>query len=361
MSNDMDKQKSISGFIFSQRELQICHRLIDAACEAGEVTGCTNLPPFYPSEQWYPIEKARKLTPYFDLYKLIYAGNTDAVGRLTKVDPDGFIESYNQYMKDDPRVDFTYDEVMHLSYRLKAGIKEYVAENKKPARKLYIADCHFFHNRLCAEMDRRGFPGYEEMNEHMIARWNEKVTSKDEVYILGDFSIAKGRATAEIIRRLNGKLYLIAGNHDRFLEDKDFDESMFRRIKDYAEIRDNGRLVILSHYPVFCYKGQYRQDENGRPLTYMLYGHVHDTHDERLVHRFIRETQAVKVMSKHVTEPSPIPCNMINCFCMFSNYQPMTLNEWIVIDRKRREKLDTELAVYNGVVAATIACPPSQT
>ena len=86
----------------------------------------------------------------------------------------------------------------------------------------------------------------------------------------------------------------------------------------------------------------------------MLYGHVHDTHDERLVHRFIRKTQAVKVLSKNITEPSPIPCNMINCFCMFSDYQPMTLDEWIEIDRKRRGKLDTELAVYNGMVTATI-------
>ena len=74
----------------------------------------------------------------------------------------------------------------------------------------------------------------------------------------------------------------------------------------------------------------------------MLYGHVHNTHDEALINRFIMETRATKVMSRHATEPEPIPCNMINCFCMFSDYQPMTLDEWIVIDRKRREIMDAE-------------------
>lgn len=27
---------------------------------------------------------------------------------------------------------------------------------------------------------------------------------------------------------------------------------------------------------------------------------------------------------------------MINCFCMFSDYVPFTLDEWIEVDRKRR-------------------------
>mgnify|MGYP000959594617 CR=1 FL=1 len=38
-------------------------------------------------------------------------------------------------------------------------------------------------------------------------------------------------------------------------------------------------------------------------------------------------------------EEVPIPCQMINCFCMFSDYIPLTLDEWIQVDRERREKL----------------------
>ena len=53
------------------------------------------------------------------------------------------------------------------------------------------------------------------MNAHMIRQWNDHVTKKDEVYILGDFAISRGRAADEILRQLNGKKYLIEGNHDR--------------------------------------------------------------------------------------------------------------------------------------------------
>ncbi|MBE5774749.1 MAG: hypothetical protein E7337_12590 [Clostridiales bacterium] len=73
-------------------------------------------------------------------------------------------------------------------------------------------------------MDNRGFPSCAEMNEHMIARWNEKVTARDSVYILGDFSIAKGDATEKVIRRLQGKLHLIIGNHDRYIQDIGYDQ-----------------------------------------------------------------------------------------------------------------------------------------
>ena len=213
-----------------------------------------------------------------------------------------------------------------------------VREKTIPQRKLYISDLHFYHNSLNRQMDCRGFSGYEEMNRHMIEEWNKKVTKKDEVYILGDLSIAKGKPTNDIIHQLNGKLYLIEGNHDTYLEDKEFDRSLLKWIKPYAEISDNKRKVVLSHYPVFCYNGQYRKADDV-PLTYMLYGHVHNTYDEVLVNRFIQITKQSKRKSRYNEEMEEIPCQMINCFCMFSNYQPLTLDEWIETDTKRREKM----------------------
>ena len=211
---------------------------------------------------------------------------------------------------------------------------------KLPVRKLYIADLHFFHDNLNHRMDMRGFSGYEEMNAHMIRQWNDHVTKKDEVYILGDFAISRGRAVNEILRQLNGKKYLIEGNHDKFLDDKEFDRSQFEWIRPYAEIQDSKRRVVLSHYPVFCYKGQYRVSPEGMPLTYMLYGHVHNTHDERLVNEFIRITKETMVTSRNQTQEHSIPCNMINCFCMFSDYIPLTLDDWIRLDAGRREEMN---------------------
>ncbi|MCI8464210.1 MAG: phosphoesterase [Lachnospiraceae bacterium] len=199
----------------------------------------------------------------------------------------------------------------------------------------YIADLHFFHEALNDHMDCRGFADAAEMNEYMIGRWNRKVRKSDEVVILGDVSWGGAEETNAILGRLNGRLYLIRGNHDRFLQSRKLDTGRFVWIKPYEELSDNHRKVILCHYPIMFYNGQYRLDEKGNPKTYMLYGHVHDTRDQRLLEQFQKQTAAAVTVDVQGVERN-IPCNMINCFCMYSDYEPLTLDEWIVCDRRRR-------------------------
>ena len=202
----------------------------------------------------------------------------------------------------------------------------------------YIVDLHFGHAKLNIAMDQRGFASGEEMDRYMIEKWNSRVRHGDEVVILGDFCMTKKADEAEkIIRQLKGKKYLVVGNHDRYLNDKTFDRSLFKWIEPYHELNDDRRKIVLSHYPVFCYDGQYRRNGNGVPKTYMLYGHVHNTYDEVLVNDFIMQTRACRRTVRESNEMENIPCQMINCFCMFSNYVPLTLDEWIEIDAKRRE------------------------
>lgn len=204
----------------------------------------------------------------------------------------------------------------------------------------YIADLHFHHDSLNQNMDCRGFENGEAMNEYMIQRWNSKVRPQDEVVILGDFSIsANGEEVNKVLRRLQGKKYLVKGNHDRYLDSRRFDSSLFLWIEDYKEMHDNKRKVVLSHYPMLCYNGQYRRNAKGESETYMLYGHVHDTLDEKLIHSFQKQIRECKRMVLGAEEPLPIPCQMINCFCMFSDYTPLSLDEWIEADRQRRSRL----------------------
>ena len=201
----------------------------------------------------------------------------------------------------------------------------------------YIADMHFFHGSLNKRMDCRGFANMEEMNEYMISKWNQKVRGNDDVVILGDLSWGNAEQTSMLLRRLNGKLYLVQGNHDHFVSKTTMDMSRFVWVKPYAEMYDNKRKVVLCHYPIMCYNGQYRLDENGNPRTYMLYGHVHDTRDQRLIEQFQEITRATVIIKGQGNEKT-IPCNMINCFCMYSDYEPLTLDEWIVCDAKRWER-----------------------
>ena len=216
------------------------------------------------------------------------------------------------------------------------------SDRKEGAMRYYISDLHFFHKGMNERMDCRGFSSVEEMNEVMIDHWNRKVNRGDEVVILGDLSFGKVKETNEILDRLAGRLYLVTGNHDRYINSRGFNNLRFKWIRPYAELSDAKRKVVCSHYPIFCYNGQYKLDAEGNPATYMLYGHVHNSYDELMVNRFIREMRREKRKIRGKEGLLPIPCNMINCFCVFSDYTPLTLDEWIEVDRARREKLTAE-------------------
>ncbi|MBQ9341690.1 MAG: metallophosphoesterase family protein [Lachnospiraceae bacterium] len=204
----------------------------------------------------------------------------------------------------------------------------------------YIADQHFCHGNLNEKMDCRGFSSTEEMNEYMITQWNSRVRANDEVIILGDFCISTtGKEVNEILARLKGRKYLIVGNHDKYIERRSFDRSHFKGIETYKELKDNKRKVILSHYPIMCYNGQYHYNGGEESTTYMLYGHVHNTYDEILINDYIKEATSRRRLIDNMSREVTIPCNMINCFCMFSDYVPLTLDEWIEVDKKRRESL----------------------
>ena len=200
----------------------------------------------------------------------------------------------------------------------------------------YIADCHFFHGALNERMDKRGFEDVKAMNEYMIERWNDKVTSKDTVVILGDLSLGKVDETNELIDCLKGKLCLIRGNHDKYVSSPSFNRSRFEWIEDYKVIADSQKKVVCSHYPIPFYDGQYRLRHNGEPKNYMLYGHVHETRDEILMKKIIEMIGNAQYNPIGSTHESTIPCNMINCFCKRSDYTPLTLNEWIKLNEKLR-------------------------
>ena len=106
----------------------------------------------------------------------------------------------------------------------------------------YIADLHFNHGNMNKNMDKRGFESAEAMNEYMIKQWNSKVKTGDEVVVLGDFCVGSGEVANKILARLRGKKYLIVGNHDRFLKDKEFEPERFKWIEYYKGLNDNNRL-----------------------------------------------------------------------------------------------------------------------
>jgi len=128
-----------------------------------------------------------------------------------------------------------------------------------------VSDTHFGHKGVChftrndGVTKLRPWDTPEEMDEAMIAKWNERVKPTDKVYHLGDVVI--NRKALSIMRRLNGDKVLIRGNHDIFPDDEY--RKYFRELRAYHVM--NG--MILSHIPIHV-------ESLGRFGT-NIHGHLH--------------------------------------------------------------------------------------
>ena len=77
----------------------------------------------------------------------------------------------------------------------------------------YISDLHIGHDNAI-KYDGRPFADINEMNNTIIANWNDRVQHDDTVYILGDFIWGKENEWQPIVEMLSGNKVLIRGNHD---------------------------------------------------------------------------------------------------------------------------------------------------
>ena len=178
----------------------------------------------------------------------------------------------------------------------------------------YISDTHFDHKGIIA-FDNRPFFTMTEMNNILISNWNNKVSKNDIVYCLGDFCWSNEDRWIEILSQLQGSKVLIQGNHDL----KQMSSKLKHKFQDvtaYKEITDTGRKVIMSHYPMPFYKSDY----NGN--VYHLYGHVHNTREEKYLQELKRHILATdtRARGKHTGQ-------YYNCWCGFYNYEPVSLDE----------------------------------
>lgn len=105
----------------------------------------------------------------------------------------------------------------------------------------------------------------------MINRWNSVVGKDDLVIILGDFSFLSAQNTMVLLNKLNGDKVLVKGNHDIFIQDKEFDKTLFKGIYDYVETRYKGQELCLMHYPIQSFKHQDRENK----CAVLLFGHIH--------------------------------------------------------------------------------------
>jgi calcineurin-like phosphoesterase family protein len=127
-------------------------------------------------------------------------------------------------------------------------------------KKFYFSDPHFDHKNII-NLTNRPFKDVDEMNETLVRNWNSVVTDNDEIYMLGDFAWKRPGYWFE---RLNGIKHFIYGNHD----EEDTRKLPWASQQDYLEVQDEGKHVILFHYPITDWNRRHHG-------SYHLFGHVH--------------------------------------------------------------------------------------
>jgi len=127
------------------------------------------------------------------------------------------------------------------------------------------SDPHFGHQGVCKFMRNDGvtklrpWDTAEEMDEHFVKVYNERVKPNDKIYFLGDVVI--NRKALPTLARLNGDKVLIRGNHDIFRDDEY--RLYFRELRAYHVVEG----MIFSHIPI-------HPESLGR-FGVNIHGHLH--------------------------------------------------------------------------------------
>ena len=112
------------------------------------------------------------------------------------------------------------------------------------------------------------------MNETIVFNWNSIVSPEDDVYLLGDVMLG-GTENIEYVKRLNGRLHIILGNHDTSTRSK-----LYSNCKNVVEVSWASALkykkynFFLTHYPCITTNGT---TKSLKQVVINLFGHTHQT------------------------------------------------------------------------------------
>ncbi len=128
----------------------------------------------------------------------------------------------------------------------------------------FTSDTHFADVRVL-RIDRRPFATMPEHDAALIARWNATVSPDDEVWHLSDFARGSTEDVQALLEKLNGTKHLIIGNND---PPATLAAEGWTSVQHYAELRIEGQLLILCHYPFRTWNQMGKKSIN-------LHGHSH--------------------------------------------------------------------------------------
>lgn len=172
----------------------------------------------------------------------------------------------------------------------------------------FTSDLHLNHTNII-KYSNRPFQDVQEMNEILVLNWNKLITSVDEVYVLGDIGMGN---PSNYIKRMNGTKYLVAGNHDKKnLKNQEF-TSLWNWVKDYYELKLDGQLIVMCHYPFASWNGMHRN-------SICLHGHCHGSMEKSLP--WITTGGKIMDVGVDVHGYCPISLNVVNSYMSKKTFQ----------------------------------------
>jgi len=135
----------------------------------------------------------------------------------------------------------------------------------------FTGDQHFGHANIIKHCNRP-FDTVSEMDEYLLAEWNNRVTTNDTVYILGDRFFRNAVSASDYLCKLHGKKHLIKGNHDKDWMKKTNLEKHFQSVSNMIEFSDGSHKITLCHYPLMTWNGIAKG-------SYHIHGHIHNNVD----------------------------------------------------------------------------------
>jgi len=128
------------------------------------------------------------------------------------------------------------------------------------------ADLHFCHHKIREFHPNRPGKDIDEMNSTIIENYRSVVNKRDNVWIIGDFSLSFDRETiTKCFNALPGSKHLIRGNHDPNWLCK---LPGWSSIKEMRIISVGPHKYFLCHYPMLTWDGAHRGVKQ-------LHGHCH--------------------------------------------------------------------------------------
>jgi len=135
----------------------------------------------------------------------------------------------------------------------------------------FTSDTHYGHANIIKYCNRP-FASIEEMDSSLIANHNSVVSENDTVYHIGDFAFGNLYAIERYFSKLNGRIRVVPGGHDKWINDaKKFVTRSGYKVEilpPLYSLEIGGLIVVLCHYAL-------RVWDRSHYSSIHLYGHSH--------------------------------------------------------------------------------------